>query len=63
MLLCRDPCGGTKKFASEEGYRLTITSDEHEVVIRRDIDGMTPPFALKEEERLYEANITIRTVD
>ncbi len=62
MLLCRDSCGGTKKFASEEGYRLTITSGDHEVVIRRNVNEIVSSFAL-ETEKEYEAVVTVRTVD
>jgi hypothetical protein len=51
-----------KHFASEEGYRLTITAGEHEVVIRRDTNATITTFDLKETEKMYVANITIRTV-
>jgi hypothetical protein len=51
-----------KQFASEEGYRLTITSGEHEIVIRRNTNEIVSSFAL-ETEKEYEANVTIFTVD
>ncbi len=52
-----------KQFASEEGYRLTITAGEHEIVIRRGTNATVTSFDLKEAEKMYVANVTVRTVD
>ncbi len=45
------------QFASDKGYRLTLKAGEHEVVVRRNSEGVTNPLF---EER-YSAEVTIRT--